>query len=356
MHIFSSHNFSIEIGSITDSRLAQFLSSDYKDSRVVIIVDENTHDSCLEYLLTSFDQLKDAEVMLLPVGEENKVMEVCFQVWQALSEYKIGRKDLIINLGGGVVTDMGGFIAAVYKRGVDFIHIPTTLLGMVDAAIGGKTGIDLGPYKNQLGVFRHPKRIFIDPIFLGTLPEAELLNGYAEMIKHALIRDRELFFELVSVDSVEQLTKKELISRSVKIKLDIVEEDPEERGIRKLLNFGHTIGHGIEGYFLETEPIAHGHAVAIGMLAETFISFKRELLDKDSFEQIVQLILRHYSLPEFNDEMIEGICELCLNDKKNVSNNINCTLLNEIGTSLIDQIVERSEIVASLKFINECSH
>jgi 3-dehydroquinate synthase len=174
-------NYFIEIGDITQSSLETYIAKYYQQSKVVIIVDENTHDCCLEYLLTSFDFLKEAEVVLLPAGEENKVMEVCFQVWEALTEYGIGRNDLILNLGGGVVTDMGGFIASIYKRGIDFIHIPTSLLGMVDASIGGKTGIDLGVYKNQLGVFNQPKAIFIDPIFLATLSDNEKRNGYAEM-------------------------------------------------------------------------------------------------------------------------------------------------------------------------------
>lgn len=355
MRIFSSEDFGIEIGSIVESGLTELLTSNYKDSRIIIIVDENTHDNCLEYLLTSFEPLKDAEVMLLPVGEENKVMEVCFQVWQAMTEYRIGRKDLVINLGGGVVTDMGGFIAAVYKRGVDFIHIPTSLLGMVDAAIGGKTGIDLGPFKNQLGVFKHPKMIFIDPIFLGTLPEEELLNGYAEMIKHALIKDENLFRELAGISSFEELISHELISRSVSIKCDIVQKDPEEKNIRKLLNFGHTVGHGIEGYFLEAAPIAHGHAVALGMIAESFISLKREMLSGESFNRIVGVILKNFPMVSFNDEMMGSISELCLNDKKNEANKINCTLLNAIGDGVIDQFIDEQEIVASLEFINECS-
>ena len=355
MLLFSSDSYGIEIGSVASSGLTDLLATDYQYSRIVVIVDENTHDHCLEYLLTTFEKLKDAEVMLLPAGEENKVMEVCFQVWQALTDYKIGRKDLIINLGGGVVTDMGGFIAAVYKRGVDFIHIPTSLLGMVDAAIGGKTGIDLGPFKNQLGVFKHPKMIYVDPVFLATLPEVELLNGYAEMIKHALIKDNLHFDELSKVSSFTALKNPELIARSIRIKVEIVAKDPEENGIRKLLNFGHTIGHGIEGYFLDSEPIAHGHAVALGMLAESFISFQREMIARELFEQVLALILKHYPMVSFNDEMITSICEICANDKKNASNKINCTLLKGIGEGVIDQVVSEQEIVSALQFINNCS-
>ena len=205
MRQIQANNYIVEIGNLTKSSFQNLLSSKYINSKKVILVDENTHDFCLEYLLTTFDELKEAEVMLLPVGEENKVMEVCFQVWEALSEYKIGRKDVIINLGGGVVSDMGGFIASIYKRGIDFINIPTTLLSMVDASIGGKTGIDLGRHKNQLGTFTDPIAIYIDVLFLQTLPQTEILNGYAEMLKHALIFDEAYWNELISITSMNDL-------------------------------------------------------------------------------------------------------------------------------------------------------
>jgi 3-dehydroquinate synthase len=351
MQTFSSTSYSIEIGSITDSSLNQLLIETYATSKVVIICDENTHDYCLEYLLTSFDSLKEAEVMLLPVGEENKVMEVCFQVWQALSEYKIGRKDLIINLGGGVVTDMGGFIAAVYKRGVDFVHIPSSLLGMVDASIGGKTGIDLGSLKNQLGVFAHPVKIYIDPIFLGSLPSEEMMNGYAEMLKHALIRNKEHWNVIKAIENIDLLNSVELISESVKIKFEVVEIDPKEKNIRKLLNFGHTVGHALEGYFLNSTPISHGHAVAVGMLAESYISFKKGILSKTDFNEIDLLLRSRFPIPELNEDDFTEIVELCQHDKKNEANKINCTLLKEIGQGEIDQFVTVDELKDALTFL-----
>ena len=171
----------IEIGSLLSSSLSEVLSK-YKNHNIIIVVDSNTHDACLEYLITTFPGLEKAEIILLPNGEENKVMEVCMQVWNAFTEYGFGRRDLVLNVGGGVVTDMGGFIASVFKRGMDFIHIPTSLLGMVDAAVGGKNGIDLGPYKNQLGTIEKPKNVYVDTAFLSTLPEQEFYNGYAEML------------------------------------------------------------------------------------------------------------------------------------------------------------------------------
>ena len=353
MNLFRSNNYIIEIGSIIDSSLNELLLKTYKNSKVVIIVDENTHDYCLEYLLTSFESLKEAEVMLLPVGEENKVMEVCFQVWQALTEYQVGRKDLIINLGGGVVTDMGGFIASIYKRGVDFIHIPTSLLGMVDASIGGKAGIDLGPYKNQLGVFSHPKKIYIDTIFLGTLPEEELLNGYAEMLKHALIFDKGQWDKLKNIKSIDELNNEKIILDSVKVKFDIVERDPLEKNERKKLNLGHTIGHAIEGFFIETTPIAHGHAVAIGMLAESFISMKQKHLSSEDYYDIELLLTNKFQMINFDEEAIKEIIQIAKNDKKNESGKIFCALLNRIGNCSIDNEIQENEIADALFYLNK---
>jgi 3-dehydroquinate synthase len=353
MNLFTSNDFVIEIGSILDSSLNDLLLKTYSQSKVVIIVDENTHDYCLEYLLTSFDSLNEAEVMLLPVGEENKVMEVCFQVWQALTDYQVGRKDLVINLGGGVVTDMGGFIASIYKRGVDFIHIPTSLLGMVDASIGGKVGIDLGPYKNQLGVFSHPKKIYIDSVFLGTLPEEELLNGFAEMLKHTLINDRIQWDKLKKITTLDQLKDETMILDSVKVKFDIVEKDPLEKNERKKLNFGHTIGHAIEGFFLDTTPIAHGHAVAIGMLAESFISMKQNRLKSYEYYEIELFLTTKFSMIQLDEEAIKEIIQIAKNDKKNESGKIFCALLNEIGECTIDNEIQEKEISDALFYLNK---
>ncbi|NDA98882.1 MAG: iron-containing alcohol dehydrogenase, partial [Flavobacteriia bacterium] len=249
MKIIKATNYQVEIGSILESSFSNVLSA-FSGHKIIIIVDENTHDNCLDYLITSFNELARAEIVLLPTGEKNKVMEVCFQVWQALTEYNVSRKDLIINLGGGMVSDMGGFIASVYKRGLKFINVPTSLLGMVDAAIGGKNGIDLEGYKNQLGTFSHPSHIFIDPLFLATLPGEEIFNGYAEMLKHALIQDKDLWLKIQKIHSENDLIQLDVIHSSVLIKTKIIDKDPLEGGLRKILNFGHTIGHALEGYQL----------------------------------------------------------------------------------------------------------
>lgn len=321
----------LEFGSIEESSFGELLANGYSQSKKIIIVDENTHDYCLEYLITTFEDLKDAEIMLLPAGEENKVMEVCFQVWNALTEYEIGRKDLIINLGGGVVTDMGGFIAAIYKRGVDFIHIPTTLLGMVDASIGGKTGIDLGVYKNQLGVFVEPKKVFIDPIFLETLPSNEIWNGFAEILKHALITDRGYWEKLGKVKTEDELKDLELIQNAAKIKEEIVLRDPKETGERKLLNFGHTIGHALEGFLLEREEtISHGHAVAIGMLLESRLSNHIGILPDKDLAEIESMLLK-FPMIDLSENEIDQIIAIMRNDKKNREGSIKGVLILEIG-------------------------
>lgn len=347
MKIIQTPHSQIELGSIQKSSFQQVLQQ-FNQQKKVIVVDENTHDTCLEYLITSFPELEKAEVILLPAGEENKVMEVCFQVWQAFTEYKVERKDLVINLGGGVVTDMGGFIASIYKRGLSFINVPTSLLGMVDAAIGGKTGIDLDGYKNQLGTFNHPTHVFIDPIFLGTLPEEEIFNGYAEMLKHALIANVEAWESLRVIHSEEELVTLENIFRSVSIKLTIVENDPEEKGVRKLLNFGHTIGHALESYFLASTPISHGHAVALGMVAESFISWKKGLLSESDFKAIEQTITASFPMIFLEPDAVSTIIQLLYQDKKNEQGRILCTLLKSIGEGIYNQAISDEEAALSL--------
>lgn len=356
MQQFNLDHCQIEIGNIESSTFHELLTTKYASSKKLILVDENTHDACLEYLITTFPALEEAEVMLLPAGEQNKVMEVCFQVWEAFSEYKINRSDVVINLGGGVVTDMGGFIASVYKRGLDFIHIPTSLLGMVDASIGGKTGIDLGPFKNQIGTFQQPAATYIDHRFIYTLPSEELMNGFAEMLKHALIADANHWNQLVKLDIATFLDQDKLpalIAHSAQIKIAVVEKDPLEKNVRKSLNFGHTIGHGIEGFCLESgEPIAHGHAVALGIIAESYISFKKQLISEKELMQIVARITQGFEYVAFSQDAKNRIAELMLNDKKNDQSGIRAVLLNGIGNVKIDELVSNKEVIDALNYID----
>lgn len=337
----------LEIGSILEGGFQAYLKT-FENQKIVILVDENTHDYCLEYLITSFPELERAEIMLLPCGEENKVMEVCFQVWQAFTEYHVERKDLVINLGGGVVTDMGGFIASVFKRGLTFIHVPTSLLGMVDAAIGGKNGIDLDGYKNQLGTITQPACVFIDSGFLATLPAEEIFNGYAEMLKHALIGDVALWEEIRHIQSEDELIQQEVIVKAIRVKTNIIEQDPLEGGLRKKLNFGHTVGHALESYFLQSTPISHGHAVALGMIAESYISMKRNLLTKESYKEIESTIIRSFPMIELQAEDVSQVISLMYQDKKNEAGQIRSCLLDGIGSCMYDQEVMEEEIGESL--------
>lgn len=351
MKSITATTYKIEIGSLINSSFETVVKENYANSKVVILVDSNTSEHCLEYLITNFDFLRNAEVMLLPGGEENKVMEICFQVWQAMSDYQIGRQDLMINLGGGIVTDMGGFIASIYKRGIDFINIPTSLLAMVDASIGGKTGVDLGLLKNQLGVFSNPKALFVDPSFLATLPDREIVNGFAEMLKHALIKDKSLWKRFSELDDLDELKDETLIQRSILIKNEVVLADPLEEGARKILNFGHTAGHAIEGFFLDQGQLDHGYCVAMGMIVESYISMKRGMISKEIFDEIEDVILDWFELVTIENSDIPGIIELMHNDKKNHSGKIQCCLLRGIGECVYDKPVSRDEFTDAFLYL-----
>lgn len=332
-------------GSLLESSLNKIFLQ-FSSFKKVIIVDENTHDHCLEYLITNYVELKDAEIIMLPAGEQNKVMEVCFQVWQALTEYEINRNDLIINLGGGLVTDMGGFIASIYKRGVKFINIPTSLLGMVDASVGGKTGIDLGSYKNQLGVFSFPEIVICDSGFLDSLPPEEFLSGKAEMLKHGLIADPEHWKKSLALTS-ENITNKD-IERSVLIKKKIVEMDPFEKKERKALNFGHTVGHAIEGFLLEKNPQPHGFCVAWGIVVESFLSYRQNILSKEEFIEISVGIQTNYPKIPINESDVPNIIQLMRNDKKNNTESINFVLIKSIGNVEVNYTFSEDEVKSAI--------
>jgi 3-dehydroquinate synthase len=221
-------------------------------SKIIVLVDENTNNYCLPNFLPRLPTEVEIEIIEIEAGEEMKNVATCLELWQTLMDLGADRKSIILNLGGGVVTDLGGFVACTFKRGIDFIHIPTTLLAMVDAAIGGKNGVDLGQLKNQIGVIKEPKAVVIDTIFLTTLPPREMRSGLAEMLKHGLIYDKNYWDEIKNVSNLNTDDLDRLIYQSVQIKNKIVSQDLTEKGIRKSLNFGHTLGHAIESYFLDT--------------------------------------------------------------------------------------------------------
>jgi 3-dehydroquinate synthase len=327
-----------------NSNLAYFSKQDelndhlisFSERKIFVIADENTFLKCFVKL----PSLKNVPILVLAPGEEIKSLISCELIWDFLQENNADRKSLLINIGGGVITDLGGFAASLYQRGIDFIHIPTSLLAMVDAAIGSKTGIDFKHLKNYIGNFTPAKNILICPDFLTTLPREEWTNGWSEAIKHALIADRELLNKIYEqIILAPQSISLELLQRSCKIKIDLVEIDPYEEGKRKALNFGHTIGHALESFFLKIgKPIPHGLAIAAGMMMESDIS----QLKNNGFTdfQKVQDVLNFFPRIEYKIEDCGEIAQLTLKDKKNQNGVINFTTLNAIGQFKIDTSVE----------------
>lgn len=309
-------------------------------SKVFVLVDENTSQHCLPSFLPNLVTEVEIEIIELEAGEQFKNIETCVDIWSALIDLGADRKSLVLNLGGGVVTDLGGFIACTFKRGIEFINIPTTLLGMVDAAIGGKNGVDLGNLKNQIGIIREPKAVLVDTSFLETLPADEMRSGLAEMLKHGLIYDKDYWNKFKKLTSLTTEDLGELIHQSIQIKNTIVSEDLTENGIRKSLNFGHTLGHAIESFCLENEnkpTLLHGHAVAIGMILESFISKEKGLLTNEEYHEIKYIVGEYFDKVEFSKEDIDAIIELLIFDKKNEFGKVQFALLDGIGKIKINQ-------------------
>lgn len=347
-----AEGYSIEIGSLLDSSFEFLMTENYSDSKKIIVVDENTNEFCLDYLITNFDSLKEAEIIMIPAGEENKLLDICAQVWLTWDEYKISRSDVVINLGGGMITDIGGFMASLYMRGIDFINIPTSLLSMVDASVGGKTGVDHGGVKNLIGIFSNPKAVFVDPVFLSTLPEGEFYSGFAEMLKHGLIVSPTHWHELSALNDVQQEISLSHIYSSIVIKNEIVQQDPFEKDQRKKLNFGHTIGHALESYFLDKDPISHGYAVILGVLCESFISFKRNYITMEEFSEIERVIVKNYQLIDLSSEDYNEIIRFMKSDKKNRHNKILGVLLIGIGEAITNKEYTMDEITAAFDYLN----
>ncbi len=332
------------------SQLNDFLQTK-SFSKIFILVDENTHEYCLPVLLGNLETDLSFEILEIEPGEEMKNIQTANQLWEILTEMKADRKALVINLGGGVITDMGGFVASTYKRGIQFINIPTTLLSMCDASIGGKTGIDLMHYKNMVGTFTFPEKIFIYPKFLETLPYKELRSGFAEMLKHGLIADEKHWENLIHISKLDFEAVIPHISTSMEIKQDIVQQDFQEKNIRKTLNFGHTIGHAIESLCLnQGNPILHGEAVAMGMITETHLSFFEGLISEEDCSIIIENIQKYYPYLDISDFKDEDIFELLINDKKNTDSKINFSLISGIGSCLFDYQCSRKKIASSIEF------
>jgi len=317
-------------------------------SSIFIIVDEHTNEYCLPKVLPNLAVEIPIEIIEIEAGEGIKNIATCLEIWSILSDLGADRKSVVINLGGGVITDIGGFIASTFKRGIDFINIPTTLLGMVDASIGGKNGVDLGNLKNQIGVINVPQLLLIDTSFLETLPQKEMRSGLAEMLKHGLIYDKKYWEQFLDLSTLDFNDLDLLIYRSIEIKNEIVTQDPTENGIRKALNFGHTLGHAIESHFLETAtPLLHGEAIAIGMILESYISKEKGLLTSEEFYQIKYVITSIFDAHVFTDHDIQIIQDLLIHDKKNEYGKVQFALINGIGKIIINQSVENELIINS---------
>ncbi|MFD0862159.1 3-dehydroquinate synthase [Sungkyunkwania multivorans] len=325
-------------------------------SKVFILVDSNTHELCLPTFLSYVTTTFEIEIIEIEAGEHFKNIETCVGVWNAMSELDGDRKALMINVGGGVVTDLGGFVASTFKRGIDYINVPTTLLSMVDASVGGKTGIDLGTLKNQIGVINTPKMVMIDTNYLATLPQNEMRSGLAEMLKHGLIYDEAYWKKMIDLASITTDDLDSLIHESVMIKNHVVTVDPTEQGLRKTLNYGHTLGHAIESYFLSNDDktdLLHGEAIAIGMVLATYISHKQEGFPKDKLDEIKNVIKGLYEPVSFTAKDIQEIIELLKYDKKNSHGNINFVLLSDIGKTLIDKKVSNNLILSAFEYYSK---
>ena len=329
--------------------------SECEHDRIFVLTDETTQQLCWPKI-KNFKALKDCTPIIIKATDTHKNLDTLAEVWQALSNGGATRHSLMINLGGGMVTDLGGFAASTFKRGIDFINIPTTLLAMVDASVGGKTGINFGGLKNEIGVFSDSRFVIINTQFLDTLDHDNICSGYAEMLKHGLISDEHTWAELVTFDldtpDLSQLQR--MVAESIKVKERIVEADPHEHGIRKALNLGHTMGHAFESFAMRRgTPILHGYAVAYGLISELYMSARKTAFPTDRMHQTVRFIRENYGTLNITCDDYPTLIELMHHDKKNTSGIINFTLLGNVGDIRINQTANEEEIKEALDFFRE---
>lgn len=344
--IVISHHF--------ESDLAAAISECERD-KTFVLCDNNTHDLCWS-LVSNFFCLREAHVVCIAADDDNKNWDNLSSALRGLEAGGATRHSLLINLGGGMVTDLGGFAASIFKRGINFINVPTTLLAMVDASVGGKTGINFNGLKNEIGVFNEASTVIISTQWLKTLDAPNIRSGYAEMIKHGLISNTEHWAELMGIDlanpNLSQLA--DMIGTSNEVKQRIVTEDPFEKGIRKALNLGHTFGHALESFFLGgSSPLPHGYAVAYGLVCELYLSAVRMGFPTEQMRQTVQYIRQYYGVPAITCDDYPTLIELMHHDKKNVGSQINVTLLSGIGEIHIDQTVTEEEAKEAFDFLRE---
>ena len=322
--------------------------------RLFVLTDETTHRLCLP-VVAGYSCMKPAKRITIGATDANKTLDSLSHVWSELQRLGATRHSLMVNLGGGMVTDLGGFAASTFKRGISYINIPTTLLSMVDASVGGKTGINFGGLKNEIGVFNNARSVILDTVFLKTMDEENLLSGYAEMLKHGLISNEPMWAELMRfsplTSNLQPLAK--MVADSVAVKQRIVLEDPTEQGIRKALNLGHTAGHAFESLALERKPVLHGYAVAWGLIVELWLSCVKTGFPQDKMRQTVSFILEHYGRMTITCDDYPHLLELMHHDKKNTGSDINFTLLGGIGDIRINQTASEEEIKEALDFYRE---
>ncbi len=340
--------YDIQLGDLRESAKTWLREKAY--SKIAILVDENTAQHCLPVFLEKTG-LEDFRLIQIPAGEQHKNIDTCQAIWRGMMSGGLDRRSLLLNLGGGVIGDMGGFCAATFKRGMDFVQIPTTLLSQVDASVGGKLGIDFMQVKNSIGVFQDPSAVFIDAGFLKTLPYRELRSGFAEMLKHALIADAEQWHILTGINNLAEVDWLPLIQHSLRIKQHVVEADPFEHGIRKALNFGHTIGHAIEGDALESaHPLLHGEAIAAGMIAESYLSHLKLGLAMAEVKKITTFLSGLYGGFRLEKASYPTLFALMQQDKKNENGKILFSLIQPAGNAVVNVACDRSEIEAALDY------
>ena len=333
---------------------AFFASMSY--DRLFLLTDTNTQEKCYP-LIKDIPALQDTPVITVQAGDTHKDIEQVAYIWSRLSNEGASRNSLLVNLGGGMITDMGGFAGATFKRGLRTVNIPTTLMASVDAAVGGKTGVNFNGLKNEVGSFYPPECVFIDCEFLRTLDRDNLLSGYAEMIKHALISSMDIYASVLLFDldaRIDYAFLNRMVAQSVAVKERIVEEDPKEHGIRKALNFGHTIGHAYESLsFRKNRPLLHGHAVAAGIVSELYLSHKVCGFPMEKLSQVVYYLKEYYPAFVFDCKDYDALYELMTHDKKNEAGVINFTLLSQVGDVQINRQVSKEKILESLDFYRE---
>jgi 3-dehydroquinate synthase len=351
--IINSKGYSIFIGDDVYDTIRSFLYQfEFSQHKIFVLVDSNSRKYCLPRLMSNIQLFQKVHILEIRDGEEYKTIETCQQLWHELAGENADRNSMLINLGGGVITDLGGFVAATFKRGIRFLNIPTTLLAMVDASMGGKVGVDLKGLKNQIGMFANPQAVFIIPEFLETLPQRQVQSGFSEVIKHALVYERH-YWDDISSRSISGISNwREIIGWSAEIKNYFIMEDPVDTGFRKVLNFGHTIGHAVETFSLlnDNQPLLHGEAIAIGLICELYLSKVVTKMPSEEMDEAVRFIrscFKHYSFRSGNFDLI---LDYMRHDKKNSGEGFNFTLLTSIGNSLINQEADSKLVLESLRY------